>query len=396
VIRAPGYDSESGVILESCLDWSVPDAPTRDDVPKAVSLLTDLVGDFPFAGPEHRSGWIALVLTLLARHAIDGPCPLFLIDASRAGTGKGLLADLAGVIGLGCEMPVKSVPKEDGEMRKVITSVALAGDAAVLLDNADPQIGLGHPSLDAAITCRTWHDRLMGGNRTIKVGLNTIWAATGNNVPIKSDLLRRVQHIRLESSLEKPDLRDDFRIPNILEHARQHRVELVRACLTLLRAFIAAGRPPQTLKAWGSFGEWSDLIRGAIVFAGLPDPGVTRDELRENADTAERRFAALMDAWDTIDPTGKGVTAGAIRKAMKSNAGRESGLPEIVTEFVDAMYPLPANGHPDTDISSNSLGKALKRFLGSVAAGRRLTCRDYRNQAMWQALPVHPAATERA
>ncbi len=43
--------------------------------------------------------------------------------------------------------------------------------------------------------------------------------------------------------------------------------------LTILGAYVQAGRPSMNLRHWGSFEGWSDLVRGAVVFAGLPDPG---------------------------------------------------------------------------------------------------------------------------
>jgi hypothetical protein len=59
-------------------------------------MLLSIVADFPFEAPEHKSAWLALVLTLAARPAINGCEPFMLIDANTRGSGKTLLAEAAG------------------------------------------------------------------------------------------------------------------------------------------------------------------------------------------------------------------------------------------------------------------------------------------------------------
>src|SRR4029078_7193213 len=99
-------------------------------------------------------------VTPIARFALDGPAPLFLFDANIRGAGKGLAADASSLIAPGDILATASYSHDGAEMRKVITSVALAGDRAVLLDNIGGAFGL--PSLDAALTSTKWKDRLLG------------------------------------------------------------------------------------------------------------------------------------------------------------------------------------------------------------------------------------------
>ena len=69
------------------------------------------------------------------------------------------------------------------------------------------------------------------------------WYATGNNVMIGADTSRRVCHIRLESPVEKPEERTDFRRPNLLAWVEAHRQELLAAALTILRAYSSRADP---------------------------------------------------------------------------------------------------------------------------------------------------------
>jgi hypothetical protein len=56
-------------------------------------------------------------------------------------------------------------------------------------------------------------------------------------------LARRSVLIRLDANVERPAERKGFRHPNLLAYARGNRGQLVWACLTLIQAWVAAGRP---------------------------------------------------------------------------------------------------------------------------------------------------------
>src|SRR5262249_21875370 len=136
-----------------------------------------------------------------------------------------------------------------------------------------------------------WKDRLLGGNRMAEAPMYITWYATGNNVALGADTARRVCHIRLESPDEHPEERKEFRHPDLVAWAGQNRPELLGAALTILRAQFAAGRPDQGLPAWGSFEGWSGVVRSAVVWVGLPDPGETRLILQAQSDVAAERGA---------------------------------------------------------------------------------------------------------
>jgi hypothetical protein len=75
---------------------------------------------------------------------------------------------------------------------------------------------------------------------------------------------------------------------------RAERGRLAGATLTILRAYYLAGCPAQKLAPWGSFEEWSRLIRGCLVWVGLPDPIAAHAELRTRADADRVAIEALL------------------------------------------------------------------------------------------------------
>jgi hypothetical protein len=92
VLCRTGYDPARGLILETndLLDITE-EAIDRIDPRAARDELLEVVVDFPFDRPAHRSAWLAALLTALARFAFEGCSPLFLADANAPGAGKGLL-----------------------------------------------------------------------------------------------------------------------------------------------------------------------------------------------------------------------------------------------------------------------------------------------------------------
>jgi len=124
LLDTPGWDEETALLyLPNAAFDPIPDRPTLDDARKAAGELSDLVCDFPFKDERHKAAWLAALLTVIARFAIGGPVPMFLIDANNRGSGKSKLADLISAIATGRDMARKAYPEDDAEMRKVLTEI---------------------------------------------------------------------------------------------------------------------------------------------------------------------------------------------------------------------------------------------------------------------------------
>jgi hypothetical protein len=188
--------------------------------------------------------------------------------------GKGLLVKLLALTATGREPTLIPYPAGEDELRKKITTLAMYAPPIAVFDNVNGILGNG--TLDEAITAEMWGDRLLGGNRQVTVPLRIMWIATCNNLTLAADTARRTLHVRLVSALEHPEERTSFRHPNPTEWVIANRARLVSAALSILQGYIRAGRPDKRLTPWGSFEGWSDLVRSALVWANLPDPGDSR------------------------------------------------------------------------------------------------------------------------
>src|SRR5690606_17567706 len=113
----PGYNPATGnYYADRGLELAeVPTYPSDDEVDAAKTLLLDeFLGDFPFVSASERAHALSLILNPFVRDMIDGPTPMYLIEAPSAGTGKGLLAHMAMLPALG-KPPVLMPPASNEE-----------------------------------------------------------------------------------------------------------------------------------------------------------------------------------------------------------------------------------------------------------------------------------------
>ncbi len=390
VLDRPGYDDATGLLYQPNARYpSAPVRPSADDARAAATLLLDAVCDFPFKTDAHRAAWLAGVLTPLGRFGFRGPAPLFLLDANVRGAGKSLLADVTGEIVSGRPMPRTPQALDETEEAKRITAFALEGDRLLLIDNISKPLGSG--ALDTVLTGTTWSERILGKSEKVSLPLLTVWYGTGNNVTFKGDTARRCLHIRLDSDLEKPEIRDGFKHPDLLAWVHAHRAELVVAALTILRGYCAAGRPTVGLKAWGSFEGWSALVRNALVWAGLPDPAETRAELDE-VDTDANTLAGLIGGWEELEArVGRELGGCTIAQALDALRGDESEKQFArLRSALAELCPHPAGQLP----TARRVGYGLRRFRGRVVGDKKLQTRVSGGNNVWFVERVGEAPAE--
>lgn len=387
VLDKPGYDDETGLLYEpGNLTVSIVAEPTRDDAERAAAELLEVVADFPFATDADRSAFLAAVLTPFCQHAIAGCSPLFQIDGNTRGTGKTKLVEVVGLIVTGRTVARLVYAPSNEELSKQITAIALSGDSLVLFDNIGPEQRLGGPTLDALLTGRSWKGRILGRSEmTSAIPMHTTWFATGNNVSVTEDTVRRLCRIRLESPEEHPEERVDFRHPRLEGWVLANRARLVAAALTILRAFVVAGRPALRGAAeWGSFEEWSHLVRGALVFAGQPDPGDTRVALRDIGDTDREALADLLECLEKRFGVASRFTAADLNAWLTGDSPQAERLLALVRSLA---------GLRDHDrIDAQRLGKFMQAKRATVAGSRSLqaTKDPKANKMAWYIARVAP------
>jgi len=381
----PGYHEASGLYYEPARAIpQLPEHPSAEDVRYAREALDEVVVDFPFKAPEHQSAWVHTIATIVCRHAFQGPAPLALYDATTPGTGKTLGAELAALIATGRKPAKYQWSSEPAEQRKLITSIAIEGDRVVLFDNL--QTEFGGAALCDALTATTWKDRILSVNKTFEGALNTVWLATGNNVSLGDDMSRRVAHIRLEATQERPEERSGFAHPNLFEWVREHQPQLLAALLTILRAYHLAGRPAVELLPWGSYEAWSAAVRAPLVWAGWPDPALTREQLITESCMKDAGAARLVREFKRlVDVIGE-CTAGKAINAIYPDVTPDRFTPS--DEFAGMRNPFPELRDAIKElvgdkVNAKSLGHLLSKYRGRVLGGLVLRSRLLSGNTLW-------------
>ena len=319
LLDQPGYDPQTGILFEphGLKFPPVVQRPSLDDARKALRELMEPFAEFPHVSTTDMSAALAAVLTLLARPAILGPCPLFAIRGTAPGTGKSLQVDVIAVISTGRVAARMAAPKDDDESRKRILAIGLEGVQVVLIDNVEKP--LGSASLAAALTAEIWSDRLLGLSKTITVPLRAVWMCTGNNLTFKGDLGRRVVPCDLDAQREHPEDRTGFKQPELRKYVLRERPRLVTAGLTILRAFPEAGRPKHGKPLKGSFEDWDRLIRAALIWVADEDPLAGCERIRANDDADLQALRQCLTVWSQSFGR-EALTAAQVVKRSESSA----------------------------------------------------------------------------
>lgn len=221
------------------------------------------------------------------------------------------------------------------------------------------------------LTQETWQDRMLGGNDQGHVSTRTLWLVNGNNLEFREDMSRRAILCTMDAETERPAERK-FDVDLKLEVSRR-RHELVPAALTVLRAFIVAGRPGlEKLKSTGSFEEWSNLVRGALVWLGEADPWETQADVTA-VDTAREELANLIEAWAKVVDVGRVVTAGELLTIAREAAAEGAGRDGLVLAL-EAACPRR--------VSPKAIAAHLKRVKGKLVGRRRIVAFNSGNNSL--------------
>jgi hypothetical protein len=290
LVSEPGFHARSGTYLFA------PSAE-RERAPMAheegLRLLgQELLVDFPFADQASATHAVCMFLQPFVRLLIEGPSPLYLIDAPMRGTGKTLLAVTIGAIALGKHPSPLSQSSDESEVDKRITAILIDGTTFIFLDNIS---ALKSRSLASVLTSTTWSGRMLGHSRVIAVPNNSTWVATGNNVALSDELARRVVPIRLDAVTATPETRSGFAHP-LPTWALRNRRRLIEAGLSLVRHWISEGRPAGN-RTLGMFESWAAVMGGIAESNGLADFLANRGTFIMPADAESAEWDQFVEAW---------------------------------------------------------------------------------------------------
>jgi putative DNA primase/helicase len=353
----PGYDPASALLFhpENQVFPSIPAAPTLEEARAALQFLDDtLLAEFPFVQNIDCAVALSGILTAFDRRAM-ATAPLHAYSSPMAGTGKSLLVDIASILATGDLAPVISQGKTEEELEKRLGAALIGSDQIVSLDNCDRE--LNSAFLCQALTQQRVKIRLLGYSRHVEVPVTSAFFATGNNLEISNDLTRRTLLCNIDAGVERPELRR-FK-SNVLEVARKHRVALVAAILTILRAWHCSGTAIG-IEPLGSFEEWSFRIRSPILWLDYEDPCASIATVRAS-DPYRELFNTVLVQWEQkLGTAGSFTVQQVIARAV------------IDQDFFGALASV-AISKQGGGISNERLGRWLNKNDGKIVNKLKIT-----------------------
>lgn len=292
---------------------------------------------------------------------------MFHVKAPSIASGKSYLCELVTAFATPQKGTPHVFPADDVECGKLLLAELLTAPAVVEFDNLTSDL-IPHKSLCTALTTEHMAGRILGQSKTAEVGTRVLFLSSGNNVDPVGDMARRVLTINLDPACEIPAARD-FTKQSVNE-VRTNRGQYVSLALTIVLAWINAGKPKTECKNIATYTDWSEYCRQPLLWLGLPDPATCIFETMME-DPARELLGELMRVW--FDCFGHVPTS--VKDITRLMYGGEE-LHEIIEEIA---------GERDGSINRNRLGWWIKRHSGQVVNGRRLV-KDpaIRNAAKWK------------
>jgi hypothetical protein len=332
----------------------------------------------------YPSAWgvIAAILSLVARPAIAGDVPAILFDASTPGSGKGLQIDMVSTAVLGRSTGKLTWPSHGGPQAEHTIEQSLGGEARMgsPLVVWDEVVGpFGGPSINRVLTSggRT-RFRLLGQTQVVDLPWTAVMLAAGNNIAWRDNTNRRVLVSRLEPPTDAPEAWEgERRHPEMISWIVSNRGEILRCALTVLRAWVVAGRPDMGIRAWGGgFESWTQVAR-AIRWAGGGDVLGCRVASSESVSEEQQQVTAILLGLERAQAEHpNGMTAGRFIDTLftpdRIRGRGPDGEPLKPDDYEDARDAISGATHTPTGRKpdATALGRVFRTWRRRVVANR--------------------------
>lgn len=394
VIDRPGFDAPSGIYLDMLPGQfeAVPQAPTRDQCIEALRRAWAPWSAYQWADADSRAAMLAAILTLPLRPTIDAAPGLF-ADAPSQASGKSKAVGAIAALARGAKGGAKTWPNNDeNELLKWALSTARSGDPAAVLDNV---VGvMRSPALAVAMAEGKVSDRLLGVSQILSLDARIMWLASGNNASLDRDMATRWLIARIDTGAENPSALSYTFDP--VDRALSDRLGIVRAIITLHRAWHAAGCP-RADSVNTRFSDWGRTVRQLVLWlrdsdiakeAGIGTLGDPAHSILSGASALDPESEAVTQAWHALGelfPDGRGFCAADVRRVYDAAESGGDDVAVALREGFEAL--LGARGRPST----RTFHAALNNRRDRIAAGLKLEAVPQYGpgkMAVWRIVPV--------
>lgn len=366
LVSKEGYYASANaycVLPKELAELTVDPEPTKEQVDDAVNLyLDDLFHDFPFndkdgTGDASRANLLAMALEPYVRDLIDGPTPFYLCDKAQPRTGGSLAVEVAMYPALGKAPAGEMWPMTDpDEQRKLVTARLMEAPPFFYIDNIDPDYKFEGAILAMLTTLPVINGRVLGSSKMASMPNRCTKVGTGNKVHTSIEIGERIVPIRLAFDGD-PTKRDPnkFKHPKLRAWAADNRVGLVRGALTIIQAWIAAGKPePTNVQPFSGFEGYVKVMGGILEHANVKGFLANRRLARETYADDSGKESALYTAWLMEygpDPREIGnPDDDAAKGGMNIKGKGRTSIPALAEDFeIDLNLPIDKAGWQKRD-----------------------------------------------
>lgn len=338
--------------------WLVRGEHPTAHVTDHAAFWREILIDFPFKSDHDRWAVVATLLTLVMRPLIHGPVPPLMIRATRERTGKSMLVtDVFGIV-YGRDIPPTPLTEDDTELQKLLIAKAFGGHTINFFDNIAGKID--SPVLAAYCTARRYSGRMLGQSKEVDMAVNAQTILTANNPTMSGEIAKRMLVCSLESPVDRPETRTDFKHPNLREYLLQMRPQMLGSLLA-----IAAMKPGKPF-VMGGYEEWARLSGGCMEAAGMP--------LSQDA-----YLAGIEEADD------KSADTRVMMSSLAENFGGQALTGSQVLAQVKSLGIFPYVTEADTEHKQViRMGHALRKIDGQVFDGWQIKSEGSGSRRQWR------------
>lgn len=257
-----GYHEATGIFRDRTPLLDIPDNPTDAEVKRAIITLMTPFQSYEFEDPVlGRDLTLTTIFTALERPFL--PTAPAIVLNGESGIGKGKYLKAVAQRAFDTSPRFMTYGFSDEEFDKRIATMFRYPAACMGIDNVNDKL-VTNQTLESIIS--EGHDdiRLLGKTEPVHVENRSFLAILGRGVSVGGDMVRRSLTIDLISKLGAPASCSFNLDPPT--YVTEHRIELLTAAYTIMRAYRRAGMPRIAKTSIGSFERWERYVRDLIVW----------------------------------------------------------------------------------------------------------------------------------
>lgn len=354
-----GWDATSGLYVRPGAERLA--GAVGGDPRAAAGRLLQAVHGAPWESDHDGWSWLAHALTIAARPLIAGPAPLWIYDATQAGSGKTTLARVSSWMMTGVDPIPVACSFEKQDLERMIGP--RADDAGIVIDNVTAGTTIRSSTLEAMLTAGAVAYDLKYQNSVTRP-LRAVLSITMNGAQAGRDIARRSVRVSLSPGYEQTMPPGD-----LLDVLGPRREALACDALSIVRGWLTSGRPRGGVLS--SFAAWSEVVGGCLALLGNPGWVDTVRERQTDIDTDDEsvgEIVPLFAAWLAASKLTEATTAQILSSSLAQ----------------DLLRAVAAQRNVSVDrLDARAVGNVFGRSKAWTAHGR-LACRKAHGQKAWR------------